>query len=329
MNNNISFNLIDLVKDSYGIYYNNTFTVFQSINNLLILVYSIQKSIFTFNIIDKKKINEIRNAHNELISNFRYYFDKINKRDLIISISPLDNNLKLWNINSCKCLINLQNINKNGVLLSACFLNYNNANYIISSNSNNKNGKSCEALKVYDFNGNKIKELNDSKCYTYFVDTYYDKSSLITYILTGNQGAIRSYNYNNNKIYHKYYDNNNKNHYNIIIYHSKDNKTELIESSSDGIIRIWNFHSGVLLNNIKLNNTSLLSICLWKEDYLFVGCANNNIKIIELNNKLNIKDLVDIHDVITIKTINHYKFGECIIFQRNFNIGIQLWKIQT
>ena len=328
MNNNISFNIIDLVEDSYGAYINNTFIVFQSINNLLILVYSNQKSIFTFNIIDKKKINEIRNAHDQFISNYRHYFDKFNMRDLIISISPSDNNLKLWNINSCECLINLKNINKNGILLSACFLNYNNNYYIITSNSNNKNGKSCEALKVYDFNGNKIKEINDSKCYTYFVDIYYDKLSLITYIITGNKGAVRTYNYNNNKIYHKYYDNNNKNHYYIIIYHSKDNIIELIESSTDGNIRIWNFHSGVLLNNIKVNNTSLLGICLWNEDYLFVGCADNNVKMIELNNKLNIKDLVDIHDIITIKAIKHHKFGELVISQKNYNSGIQLWKLQ-
>ena len=329
MNNNISFNIIDLVKDSYGAYINNTFIVFQSINNLLILVYSNQKSISTFNIIDKQKINEIRNAHDEFISNFRYFFDKNNKRDLIISISPSDNNLKLWNINSCQCLINFRNINRNGILLSACFLNYNNNNFIISSNSNNKNGKSCDPLQVFDFNGYKIKEINDSNCYTYFVDIYYDKISLITYIITGNKGAIRSYNYNSNKIYHKYYDNNNKNHYNIIIYQSKDKLIELIESSSDGNIRIWDFHSGVLLNNIKVNNASLLGICLWNEDHLLVGCSNNNVKMIELNNKLNIKDLVDINDVITIKTIKHYKYGECVISQGNYNNSIQLWKMQT
>ena len=329
MNNNISLNIIDLVKDSYGVYNNNTFIVFQSINNLLILVYSKKKSIITFNIIDKKKINEIRNAHNEFISNFRYYFDKSNMRDLIISISPSDNNLKLWNINNCNCLINFKNVNKNGILLSACFLNYNNNNYIISSNSNNKNGQPCEALKVYDFNANFIKVINDSKCYTYFVDIYYDKFSLITYIITGNKGAIRSYNYNNNKVYHKYYDNNNKNHYNIIIYHSKDNITKLIESSSDGNIRIWNFHSGALLNNIKVNNNSILGICLWNEDYLLIGCANNNVKMIELNNKLNIRDLVDIHDVITIKTIKYHKYREYIISQGNYNTGIQMWKLET
>jgi len=329
MNNNISFDIIDLVKDSYGAYINNTFIVFQSINNLLILVYSNQKSIFTFNIIDKKKINEIRNAHDDFISNFRYFFDKNNKRDLIISISPSNNNLKLWNINNCQCLIEFNNINRNGILLSACFLHYNNNNYIISSNSNNKNGISCDPLRVFDFNGILIKVINDSNCYTYFIDIYYDEFSLITYIITGNKGAIRSYNYNSNKIYHKYYDNNNKNHYNIIIHHSKNNIIELIESSSDGNIRIWDFHSGVLLNNIKVNNTNLLGICLWDADHLLVGCSNNNVKMIELNNKLKINDLVNIKDIITIKTIKHYKYGKCVISQGNYNSGIQLWKMKT
>jgi len=39
-------------------------------------------------------IKEIKNYHNEYINNFRHYLDKINKRDLIISISPDDSNIR-------------------------------------------------------------------------------------------------------------------------------------------------------------------------------------------------------------------------------------------
>ena len=47
MNNNISFNIIDLVKDSYGAYINNTFIVFQSIK--LISCQIVGKKFLNFN----------------------------------------------------------------------------------------------------------------------------------------------------------------------------------------------------------------------------------------------------------------------------------------
>jgi len=60
--------------------------------------------------------------------------DNINKRDLLIS--PIDNNIKLWNIKNWNWLLNIKNINIAGTLDSACFLNNNNQIYILSSNNN-------------------------------------------------------------------------------------------------------------------------------------------------------------------------------------------------
>ena len=81
--------LKNLVIDSYS---NNwlidKFIVFKSLNNILYLIYSNNnKSIISYNIIDNKKINEIKNAHEDYISSFRYYLDNINQRDLVISLS--------------------------------------------------------------------------------------------------------------------------------------------------------------------------------------------------------------------------------------------------
>ena len=47
---------------------------------------------------------------------------------------------------------------------------------------------------------------------------------------------------------------------------------ELIEFYQDGFIRIWNFHSALLLKKIKvINNERLSGICLWNKRFLFVG----------------------------------------------------------
>ena len=161
---NISF-LTNIVNDCYYNYFDNTFCIFNSINDILFLIYLIKKdkinSIVCFNVLENKKIIEIRKAHSELITNLRYYLDKPNKRDLMISISSKNNNIKIWNINNFECILNLENINQKGLLFSACFLKEGNKLYLISGNY-------CygdpEQIKIYDINdGNKIKEINDSK----------------------------------------------------------------------------------------------------------------------------------------------------------------------
>ena len=325
---NIHF-LNDLINEAYSYYsfLDNTFCIFKSIYDSLYLIYSNEKkSILSFNIIENKKMNEIKNAHNEYITNFRYYLDKINKKDLIISISSNDNNIKLWNIFNTECLLVLKNINIDGNLYSGCFLNNNNQIFLITSNYNYYGD--CEPIKIFDLNGNKINEINDSNDQTYFIDTYYDNQLNIIFIITGNKNNVKSYDFNNNTIYHKYDDNDNKGHYSIIIY-SDDNKIKLIELSDDKNIRIWNFHSCELLDKIKVSkNYSLSGLCLWNNEYLFVGCYDKTIKLIELNNGKIIKNLSHHNNrVLTIKKIYHPEYGECLISQ-GLDKKIKLWIVK-
>ena len=96
--------------------------MFKSIYDIFYLIYtSKNNSIIFYNLLDDKKIDEIKNTHKQYITNYRHYLDNYNKRDLIMSLSLDDNNLKLWNVNNYECLLNIENVNKNGGLLSACF----------------------------------------------------------------------------------------------------------------------------------------------------------------------------------------------------------------
>ena len=316
----------DLTKDSFNddFSFDNTFSLFKSINDIIFLIYSNKdKSIISYDLINEKKINKIKNAHNMTITNFRHYLDTLFRRDLILSISTDDNNIKLWNINDFQCLINIKNINQKGFLFSACLLKENNNSYILSSNSNLND---CESIKVFNFKGNKINEINDSKNSTYFIDTYYDYRLSKNYIVTGNIGCVKSYDYSRNKLYHKYCDNNNKlEHHSIIINNSEIVMIKLIESSVDGNIRIWNFHSGELLNKLKVCDTYLNGICIWNNDYIFVGCSDKSIKLIKLK-KLIIVKYLNGHNktVSTIKKINHPQYGDCLISQ-GYDNQIKLW----
>ena len=88
--------------------FDNTFCIFESIENIYYLIYTNDendKSIISYNIIEYIKIIEIKNAHKTYITNFRYYFDNTNKRDLILSVSNNDSSIKLWNVNNWECFI--------------------------------------------------------------------------------------------------------------------------------------------------------------------------------------------------------------------------------
>ena len=246
--------------------------------------------IILFNFIDNKKINEIKNAHLYYINNFRHYLDKINKRDLVLSISGFDSNIKLWNINTLDCLLNIKSAYKNGIMFSACFLYNDKQLYIVSCNDYypDKPGP----IKIFDLKGKKTKEIKNSKERTFFIDIYYDIKFDNNYILVGNKNYVKSYDYLNNKLYHKYCDNSLTFHNCIIISNgNNDNIIKLIESSNDGNIRIWNFHSGELIKKIEIlsdkEQFALYGMCLLRNEYLFVGCNDNTVRLVEMNNGKN------------------------------------------
>ena len=245
-----------------------------------------------------------------------------------MSISAKDNNIKIWSINKLEFLLNINNINRVGFLKSASFLNYNNQIFIVTSNYSHS--ENADPIKIYDFNGNKIKEIRYANNNTFYIDTYYDIDTKINYIITGNYGYVKSYDYNNDKKYHKYKENKHIDkyeHYNIIV-NKKEDIVNLIDTTENGLIRIWNFHSKELINKIKVSNndySNLYGICLWNNDYLSVGCGNF-IKIVDLENEEVISTLVGHNfNVITIKTINHPKYGECIVSQDLYDGQIKLW----
>ena len=100
---------------------------------------------------------------------------------------------------------------------------------------------------------------------------------------------------------------------------------KLIESSYDGNIRIWNFHSGILLSKIKVNDEGLRGICLWNTNYLFVSTEEKIIKLIDLKKEIIIKNyLGHTSEVLCIKKIKHLQFGECLISQ-DYDNNFILW----
>lgn len=322
-----------VIDPSYSFGLNHSFSVFKSINDEKIyLVYTnFKRSIISYNLTTNQKAIEIRNAHKKLITNFRYCADEINERDLILSISCDDNNIKLWNVNKWECIFNIQKLYNNGKIYSACFLNDNNNISIIITNFNIHH----KAIKFYSLNGDFIKEITNISTTTCFIDTYYDKRLSKKYILTNNETSVVSFNYDDNiyKIYD--YKNRTNNYYNYnfsgnVIVINKDicgkNKEELIASCLDGNIRIWDFQSANFIKMIKIEKYYLSGICLWNNDYILSGCADGKMRLIDLNEYSIIRDdLINENCLlIYITTIFHPLYGECL-FTHGKNNQIKLW----
>lgn len=321
--------LKNLVKESFSNFgLDVTCIIFKSIDDLNLIIYTTKEnSIVCYDINNNQKVNEVLNAHEKKISYLNQYQAKHNRINLMLSISGNDNNLKVWNIANFQCLYNFKKINSKGWINCSCFLNDNNKIYVLSTNSLGFS-KNPEPIKVYDLEGKKIMNINNSSNNTNFIDIYYDNKTSIKYIITANAGFSKSYDYNHNKVYHIYNDNDIKFHINSIIKEEGD-KVELIESSQDGNIRIWDFHSAEILKKINISldkSNNFYSICLWDNDYLF-ACYGGNIKIINLNKKQDITEVKSEKDEFTaISKIAHSQYGECLVSQGKN--GFILWKIK-
>ena len=287
----------------------NTFNVFNSINNILCLIYSNDGySIVLYNLIDNKKMTEIKIANDEFISTFRHILDKNNKRDLIISISDPNNSLKLWNINKCECLFYLKNIYQHVNLFSACFLNDNNNNqiYIITGNS-----VDIEPFKLFDLNGSFVKDIININEYVVFIDIYYKNKP---FIISGNFHNVQSIDYYENKIYHVYKAYEGYLFLNVCIKEEKE-KIKIIGSSCNGYINIWDFCNGEILNLIEVNSfLQPFCFCFWDDNYLIVGNNDYNIELIHLKEKKPPIILFShINLLFNIEKIIHPKFGICLV----------------
>lgn len=313
-------------------YISDGFCIFTSINDILYLIYSNHNSIIAYDLNNTQKICEVKNAHEDedYISSFKHILDKNQKKDLLLSISYDSNYLKLWDIKDFELLCYIKDIYSNGFLFCAHFLLEQNKNqndlYILTSNCNFSS--SSGPIKKFNLKGEQIDIINKSEGLdVFYLTDFYDSITKKQYLIGAIKGSIISFDLENNQIYKSYSEDNSNFHFYIII--NKENKEgiiQIIESSADGKIRIWDFHGGKLLYKININNNWLFGMCLWDNQYIFVGDGDSGIKLVDLLTGKIMNQLSDINGrIITIKKIKLKKFGECLISQRYLKGGIKLW----
>jgi hypothetical protein len=305
--------------------------VFESINNkdIIYLIYNVNyfssSSIKALNIVDDEKILEIKNAHDSKIINLMHYADKVNKKDLLVSIDAL-NRIKVWDVSTWECLCyfseNGKYGNRNVMFTGRAFLFFS----LINDNNNYyfmwKRLFYNPIIEVSDIEGNVVKEITDIEInenghIAGFL--YYDNKLNKNYIVSGHIGFLQSIDFTENKIYHAYYDNGYKEKFVILNVEENNGISKLMAFSDEGVLKIWNFHTGSLLNNIKLYDNSLVLKAFLKDDNNLFLLQHNVLKSVNLNNgrmEFLLKNIVPKNmNLVVMKKINHPKLGECFICQ--------------
>ena len=268
---------------------------------------------------------------NERITNLRHFCDKINNRDLILAVFNIGNfnNLKIYNLSNWECICFIQKFDI-AICFSALIIDINNQLNIVTSNGYS------QPIKLFDLNGNILKEIKDSNDNNIFIDNYFDNKNNTNYIISVSKRYIintkdcyiKSFNLDKNELYHKYYENNNnKSEIYEIALNDSENIIKLIESNNNNEIIIWDFHSGNLLYKITSIISEINSFCLWNNNNLFVGTKEGSLTLINLKDNTIRKILSKKHSdrICSIKKFIHPFYGECLLTQGIKNGEINLW----
>ena len=326
----------NIIKDAYcSTDIINSFIVFNSLNNNSYIIYSNWNeengnknySIISYNLSEDKTEKIYNNAHSTYISYFQYIHDKNKKKETIMSLSYYDRNVKLWEFNKWECFLNITIYHK-GFIYSACIFEKNKSNFLVVSNfildeDKIKYNIKTGPIKVYNYKNKnyKINRIENSQYDTLLIETYSKDDNI--FIITSGKGRIRAYDYSQNVLFNEYKDNNNNFIFCFILFKEKE-KTKII-GSCEYSIKIWDFQTSDLINEIKSNGIKMRGISLFNDKYLLVGCLDNSIKLIELDKNIIIHSFNEhTKKVCSIKTINLPKIGKCFL-SHGYDDQILLW----
>ena len=322
----VNFNFYKTVApNSFTVYsIDKTFAAYKSLKNEMFLVYGTKNnSMECYDLIKQKLVKSIINAHSSPILNIRHSCIKALQKDLILSSSNQTYNIKIWDTDTWQYSYNIENIYTMGNMLSVCLLFdiYKNETFVFTS---------CDSdhIKLYNQKGNYVQNLSESpNNKTYFLDIFQDENNQSYYLLSGDLKCVRAYELNTYKLFRTYIDQSSEREHISAYVYNDYGEGKLIDAEFNGIIRIWEFYSGNCSTIININKRiPLISVCVWNQDYLLIGCNDLKIRVINLGNPDNVK-IIGGHstEVCSIAKINHPNLGECILTQGIGEDQINLW----
>ena len=211
-------------------------------------------------------------------------------------------------------------------LLSECWLFFSKNIYIIASAYEIKS-EGYNILYYNILNNKDTGQLKNSKDNTNYLETFYNHDN--PFIIAANCGNVKIFDYLNNKLIKKFSDKDNSINYLSVVIHKNNNKARLISTSSDGILRIWDYNEPqILLESIQTYSHSwLVGLDLINDQYLLGACADGSIKEFDLKNRYVSCALNRVHDKDPLFVVNHLEInGEIYLFTHSFKGLIELWK---
>jgi len=310
-------------------FYNNRACIFTSFKDYNIyIVYgvtSLNLECYDFN--EDKKYIIINKIHQKPFNSCRYFFDKTNSRELIIT-SSFDSHVKVINFMKEKSniIIDIFFTYDYGLIINtAYFINHK----IIVPFSNREDG----IIELYNMNSELIGTIEDAG-FILGLSTFYWKNINKYFIIIANLEGVFAYNESDLTIYKKFKPSFEKAFINgfceSVIIEKNDNIILISPCFYQSYLYFWDFKNGCLMSKMFLDS-GVSDICLWNKEYIFVS-YNEFPKFILINTKYNkiekiYKEKVNIYNRICgIKTIRHETKGNYIITS-TMNGKLNLYKI--
>ena len=300
----------------------SVFSAFKSLKGESLIIWGTpQCSIECYDLGLDKIVKTVHSAHSQTIFSCRHYLDRKGKRDLVIT-SSYDRCIKVWDIkNNWANIVNIPTAHTGYYIYSVCILcDEKDENYIISSAPN-------EYCKIWNFKGVYLRNFGVNNESTYFVDAYYDYKECKYYILNDNSCDVKSYDFKTGKLYKSYKGTPQTWHMSALVYEINEVQT-LLESDGNGYIRLWDFHTGLLIKSIYSGSViNLRGICIWNEQYLFSTGSDYQVKLFDLKNGKYVKGFSGhTSTVCVVDKIECSKYGECLI-SHGLDGKLKLWTI--
>jgi hypothetical protein len=164
--------------------------VFKTIDELLLLAYTVQNSIQIYDLLKRCEIKTLEDTGNR-IHKVQHYLDKTKKRDLLLVVSELS--VKIFNIKDYSNIISINDAHPNKTIYSGNIIFFNNEMYITTTPIN-------DDLKVFNSSGKHIRSFGEQDDMR-FSEVYYSFNN--TYILAGGN-EMKVYNFENGKLFNHY-----------------------------------------------------------------------------------------------------------------------------
>ena len=319
---------LDIFNENF---YNNRACIFNSFkDDNIYIVYGVSSlDLECYDLIKDIKYIIIKKIHTKSFESCRYFLDKTNSRELIIT-SSFDSHVKVLNFmkENSDIIIDLFFPSNFGLIINtAVFIN----NKIIVPFSNKENG----IIELYGMNSELIGSIEDAG-FILGLSTYYWKKIKKYFIIVANLEGVIAYNESDLTLYKKFIPSSE----NYII--DGFCETIIIERNSNIILIspcfyknflfFWDFKNGCLINKMELDS-GISDICLWDKDHIFASYNEFiSTKFILINTKYNRveKEYKDnnynSHRICGIKTIRHETKGNYIIASTMYG-ELNLYKI--